>query len=245
MITFPVVWFACLRQVFHFFMNTSTTTTKKTEIGEDEGLDGDQSNEKKMKITLWNMFIVLMKVIVVSLLSVIILQQLADLSAQWAQKTQERDNKIQRWKHDCGDPIKPPIDPDIIEICNQLKIVINASPFTRALSKVISSWNSCITMPCSELLTRMSTHLELKLLAACVIIVILHYMYRVYGYTKTGGSKLKDYLQVKHTMKQLEMMKRNQQFPPYQKNIATAYGVPTLVPYGTQNTAYVPTTTDV
>jgi hypothetical protein len=184
--------------------------SKTLEVPSSAVLD-DNDDSKKMRMTMWNMFIVLMKVVVISLVSVIILQQLVDLNTSWAQKIQERENKIQRWKHDCGDPIKPPIDPDIIEICNQLKIVINASPFTRALSKVIHSWNSCITMPCSEVLSRMATHLELKLLAACVIIVVLHYMYRFYGYTKVKGNKLKDYIQAKHTMKQMELMKQKQQ----------------------------------
>lgn len=206
MIFFPSIWFNVFSTIFQKIYQF--VTMKDVE---EEGGRGNVDDSSKMKMRLWNIFLMLMKVVVISLISVVFLHQLASLNETWSQKIQERDSKLLRWKHDCGDPTKPPMDPDIIEICNQLKVVVDTSPFIRALSKVIYSWNSCVTMPCSDLLNKMSSNLEFKLLAICVAIVIIHYTYRFIGFTKTKSNKLKDYLQTKYTMKQFKKMQQEQQ----------------------------------
>jgi hypothetical protein len=191
---------------------------KQEEKEEEEEDHGGDLASKYTKKKLWTIFLQTMNSVFILFVVIIISQQVFLVNTTWNEKIQERESKLKQWNYDCGDVSKPPMNSDIIEICNHLRIIVNSSPFIRALSKVVHGWNSCLTMPCSQLVQSILSQTELKILFVFIAIAIIHHIYRICSYTKKKTFKLRDFLQTQHTLKKQTQQFMHQQNLKQQKN---------------------------
>jgi hypothetical protein len=178
----------------------------------------DEDKTQKTKRIFKNWILRFMTTILWLSIMVVISQQLALLSTRWHEKTEDREIKLRRWNHDCGggggdgnSNKAPPMDPDIVAICAQLKVIINTYPFIRAFHSVINEWNSCITMPCSQLVKEIGDNTGYKLLIVCIFIALTNYFYKFFGLAKVKTDKWKKNWQFDETVKRQQQLYLQQQ----------------------------------
>ena len=58
------------------------------------------------------------------------------------------------------------------EVCRKAEITLTMHPMTRAIKHVISSWHSCINIPCEELISEIFKRLEYKIYLSIFVIFI-------------------------------------------------------------------------
>jgi hypothetical protein len=206
--------------VFELFTGHSSSKSRcLEEEGEydindeyDNRSGGRQHQRRKQSMTLFNMFISLMNLVFKVYIVIVVGQQLFQLNTYWQEMITARESRLKQWHHDCGDPNKPPMNNDIMEICNQLKVVVDSSPFMRALSKLVHSWNSCV----KQCIHSISMYVESKILFLCIFFAVAHYLYKIFGFAKNRSLKLKDFWQTQYTIKELQ--KQTSSSPSYSNN---------------------------
>ena len=76
-----------------------------------------------------------------------------------------------------------------INQCILDNITINTWPITSALLKVVSSWNSCVYMPCSEIFLAVVSHWHYKILFILASLAVASYIFQFINLIVVRGSK--------------------------------------------------------
>jgi len=154
---------------------------------------------KKQK-SPWDIIMNFVSAITYITILILVLQQCNNLNNNWKLTTDEYYDSLNQYRSIC-DLTKENNNRKLLQVCKELTIIINTSPFARAIDKTISSWHSCITMPCSQLLLSISTSLEYKIILILICLYFFTRFYQLFNYTKRKSIKFQDYLRGQYTNK--------------------------------------------
>lgn len=168
--------------------------------------------------TSWKIFIIVVKTVMISSCLIVVFQQLLLFNATWNDKITEYENKIKEYDiHRCATMRTTNIQ--FIEECDRLAVIIRTSPMMRALTKVAYGWNSCLTMPCTQLAHTIANSTEYKLLFLLVSFGTLYYLYQFLVMTREKTNDIKERIRAKSTMKyvqkQQQLLRQEQQDNPF------------------------------
>jgi hypothetical protein len=74
--------------------------------------------------------------------------------------------------------------------CSDRNIIIHTSTLSRTLIRVSSGWNSCLYMPCGDLLHAVSSQLQYKIAFLLVVLAFTSYAFNLFKCTKKKSSEL-------------------------------------------------------
>ena len=157
-------------------------------------------SEKARSRSLGDIFMVIVRMAMAWTFFVVVTQQCALINSRWSEKLVQHEQAVNDYKvHQCG-YMKTTNIPFINE-CERLSIVMRISPLMAAITSVINGWNSCITMPCTQVVHMVLNHYEYKLLFSLISFGFLYYAYKFFN---TGCDKtivLQDMIRAELTRK--------------------------------------------
>lgn len=90
-----------------------------------------------------------------------------------------------------------------IKECSELNIILNSWPIVRALSAVVKTWNTCLYMPCNELMRNVAEHLQYKIAFIVIALAIASYLFNFFSCTKKKSKEWIDKYRFKKTMEDM------------------------------------------
>lgn len=163
---------------------------------------------KKEDILSWEFIVHIIKIIILCLVFTLISQELVVLNNTWIEKTNEYNDKVIEYnQHKCEN--MKTTNTLIQDECTRLRIIISQSPFTRAIKKVVYNWNYCITMPCNELVYKVTNSYEYKILFIIVSFGVIYYLYKLFKRMKQRYIIIQDSIREKITNQYLRHKQQN------------------------------------
>ncbi len=96
-----------------------------------------------------------------------------------------------------------------IRECSDLSIIINSWPIARAISVLVRGWNTCLYMPCNELVRNIADQLQYKIAFIIIALAISSYLFNFFSCIKTKSSEFKEKYRIKQAYK--DILSRQQQ----------------------------------
>jgi len=156
--------------------------------------------------------------IVFACVVVVITQQVSLLGDIYAQKGEEYQRAYILYSAEC--PYNG-ASPARLKECSDLNIILNSWPAARAASQLVKGWNSCLYMPCNELVTHISNGLPYKIAFALITLGIASYMLNFFNCAKKKSKECLDKYRLKETNKAVANMQHL-----LQKQAVQQYGYP-------------------
>lgn len=147
---------------------------------------------------------------------IIICQQFVILNTTWQHTTDEYHDALKEYKSIC-DLTKENNNKNLLSECKELTNKINTYPIIRAIYRVINGWHSCITMPCTQLLSNIANNFEYKIIIIIIAIFLSNWLYNIFTFTKQKTESFQDYFRVRDTNNYIEKSMMN----PNNYNIIT------------------------
>lgn len=105
-----------------------------------------------------------------------------------------------------------------LQECSELNTIIKTSIVVRTLIRATQSWNSCIYLSCTDLVTAIGTQLQYKIALVLVLMAIISYSMKIFRCTK---KKSKDYLYRKqHEITQKQFKQQTMELENVLRNIS-------------------------
>lgn len=164
--------------------------------------DGEETtcNTKKTKRCVTDVFMLVVKMAMTWLFFVVLTQQLTLINTTWGIKVVQYEKAALEYvQHQCGHMKTTNVQ--FIAECERLSVVMRVSPLVAAITSVINSWNSCLTMPCTQLLHTISNHYEYKFLFILVSIGFFYYVWKFFTATRNKAVDWQDMLRADLTRK--------------------------------------------
>lgn len=133
--------------------------------------------------------------IVFACVVVVVTQQISSLGDLYAHKGEEYQRAYTLYTAEC--PYNGASAARLKE-CSDLNIILNSWPAMRAVSQLVKGWNSCLYMPCDELITHIANGLPYKIAFALITLGLASYCLNFFNCAK---KKSKEYLD-KHRLKE-------------------------------------------
>lgn len=98
-----------------------------------------------------------------------------------------------------------------IKECSELNIIINSWPFVRAISYVVKGYNSCLYLPCGEIVRNIADQLQYKIAFILIALALFSYSFNLIGCTKKKGKDLVDKYRWRQTMAEIQALQQKQE----------------------------------
>jgi len=138
--------------------------------------------------------------ILVGCIVIIASQQLSNLNDAYAQKTEEFERSTRLYEEEQCAYYKGSSQARIKE-CSELNIIINSWPVARAVSHVVKGWNTCLYLPCNELVRNIADQLQYKIAFILIALALSSYLFNFFSCTKKKSKEFYDKYRLKQTMK--------------------------------------------
>ena len=153
-----------------------------------------------------------------SMFGIFLMQQALLINATWSKTIVEYNNAVTEYEyHQCAGMRST--NRQILTECDRLSATLKTHPFVTAFTEVVYGWNTCITMPCSQLAHTIAQSLEYKILTVLVSLCLFSYIYHFFMVTREKTTNIQDFLRDKHTQQLLyQLQQQHPQHPIlYQK----------------------------
>ena len=135
---------------------------------------------KKNKRSIAGIFMMIVRMAMAWLLFVVVSQQVTLINSQWSVKTMQHEKaRLEYAHHRCIDMQTTNVQ--FIAECERLSVVMRVTPFVAAVTSVVNDWNTCITMPCTQLIRTVANHYEYKFLFILVSIGLFYYAFKLFS----------------------------------------------------------------
>lgn len=141
--------------------------------------------------------------IVLTCLVVVITQQVSLLGDLYAQKGEEYQRASSLYRQEC--PYNG-ASPARLKECSDLNIILHSWPLMRAASLLVKGWNTCLYMPCEELVTNIANGLPYKIAFALITLGIASYLLTFFNCAKKKSKECLDKHRLKETNKTMNAM---------------------------------------
>lgn len=150
------------------------------------------------KKTISSIFMLAVRMAMAWSFFVVVTQQLALVNSTWSTKLTQYEQAIKEYSlHQCGQMKTTNIQ--FITECERLNIVMRVSPLMAAITSVINGWNSCLTMPCTQLAHTIANHYEYKLLFLLVSFGFIYYAFKFFLIGKDRSIEFQDMVRAERT----------------------------------------------
>lgn len=151
--------------------------------------------------TLSDMVKRLLRGIVFACVLVVLSQQLMLFWDLYKQKEQER---LSAWSFHVEESCADYRGPSQLrrDECARNNIILNTWPLTRAVTHLVRSWNSCLYMPCGDLVRQIATHLEYKIAFILFSLGVASYVANFFACFKRKSIEYSDKLRYKKTQQE-------------------------------------------
>lgn len=137
--------------------------------------------------------------ILISCILVVVSQQLTLLTEVYPQKTEEYTRAKSLYIEEQCAFYKGSSQARLRE-CSELNIVINSWPLVRAVTHVVRGWNTCLYMPCNELVRNIADQLQYKIAFILIALALSSYLFNFFSCIKKKPKKWIDDYRWKQTM---------------------------------------------
>lgn len=134
---------------------------------------------------------------------VVLTQQVSSLGDLYAQKGEEYERAYSLYSAEC--PYSGASAARLRE-CSDLNIIINSWPMVRAVSQLVKGWNSCLYMPCNDLVTHIANGLPYKIAFALITLGVVSYVLNFFNCVKKKSKDYVDKYRLKETNKAVASM---------------------------------------
>jgi len=152
------------------------------------------------KKSLGEIFRSFLHALLVGCLLIIVSQQVSNLNDAYAQKTEEYARALKLYDEEACAYYKGSSQARLKE-CSELNIIINSWPLSRAVSHVVKGWNTCLYMPCQELVRNIADQLQYKIAFILIALALSSYLFNFFSCTKKKSKEFYDKYRLKQTMK--------------------------------------------
>lgn len=142
-------------------------------------------------------FVAVINVSLASMFFTLLLQQVVLVNSAWAEKIEEMHVASDQYARSCVGQRHD--NQKIARECTNLKLIMEAHPFVRAISAVIMSWKTCVTMDCGDLVRLVWSNYEYKILFILVLSGFLYYLTKFVGIAHEKGVTMQDYFRKQQT----------------------------------------------
>lgn len=129
---------------------------------------------------------------------VIVSQQVTLLGEIRAQKMEEYERAATLYSEECPYTRSSPAR---LKECSDLNIILNSWPMMRALSLLVKGWNSCLYMPCNEMVRHITNDLSYKIAFILIALGITSYVFNFFNCFKKKSKEWTDKYRYKETNK--------------------------------------------
>lgn len=172
--------------------------------------DTNELGAKKSKRSIGSIFMLVVRLAMGWFLFILVSQQTTLVNLQWSIKTIQYEKACQEYAHHKCVQMQT-TNVQFITECERLSVVMRVSPFSAAITSVVNEWNTCITMPCTQLVRTIATHSEYKILFILVSIGVFYYAAKFFSFTREKAVDFQDMLRVRETRKYMKQMASQQQ----------------------------------
>ena len=131
---------------------------------------------------------------------IVVSQQFSNLNDAYAHKTEEFERSTRLYEEEGCAYYKGSSQARIKE-CSELNIIINSWPLARAISHVVKGWNTCLYLPCQELVRNIADQLQYKIAFILIALALSSYLFNFFSCTKKKSKEFYDKYRLKQTMK--------------------------------------------
>lgn len=183
----PTFWINFARELF-FGQSTLCENTKGSDL----------PLKKTKTKTFAAVFMLAVRMAMAWCFFVVVSQQCALINSTWSTKLTQYEQAIKEYSlHQCG--LMKTTNIQFITECERLSVVMRISPLMAAVTSVINGWNSCLTMPCTQLVHTIANHFEYKLLFMLVSFGFLYYSFKFFTTTRDKTVDFQDMLRAEVT----------------------------------------------
>lgn len=150
------------------------------------------------KLTSSSIFMLFVRMAMAWCFMVVLTQQFALVNATWSVKLMEHDRNIKEYTQlQCA--FIQTTNVLLIGECDRLNAAMRVTPIIAATTAVINGWNTCLTMPCTQLMYTISSHYEYKLLFLLVSFGFAYYASKFFTTTRDKTIELQDMIRAEVT----------------------------------------------
>lgn len=158
---------------------------------------------KKGGCTMTNIFITMINIAIITVLFTVVRQQIGLVNKVWSEKLEDAVMAEDQYRRSCVDHNHT--NHLIILECGNLKKLVHAEPLIRAISAVIQSWKTCVSIECSDLAQLVWSSYEYLILCILVIAGIIYYFSKFITIVHEKCVIIQDYYRARDTREYLRM----------------------------------------